>query len=132
MFVILLPLCSDYLTIFQGFYCMPEEGVELQPKPQLLSDDEVIHLAKIFVQQGVTKIRLTGGEPTVRKGVVDLVGKFSPAYRPPFLNYSIHTGRLNELRQYGLRSIGMTSNGIALQKMLPRLVENGLTHLNLR
>jgi molybdenum cofactor biosynthesis enzyme MoaA len=113
---------------------MPEDGVELKPKPHLLSDDEVIHLAKMFVEQGVTKIRLTGGEPTVRKGVVELVGKISPAHCPPSidLEFSIQTGRLNELRQYGLRSIGMTSNGIALQKILPRLVENGLTHLNLR
>ncbi|KAF9651584.1 molybdenum cofactor biosynthesis prote [Thelephora ganbajun] len=95
------------------FYCMPKEGVELAPKAHLLSDDEVIRLAEMFVKQGVTKIRLTGGEPTVRKGVVELVG------------------RLKNLRQYGLCSIGMTSNGIALHRMLPRLVENGLTHLNL-
>ena len=65
------------LTVFQGFYCMPEEGVELTPKPHLLSDDEVVRLAKMFVKQGVTKIRLTGGEPTVRKGVVELIGKFT-------------------------------------------------------
>jgi molybdenum cofactor biosynthesis enzyme MoaA len=72
----------NFLTIHQGFYCMPEEGVELTPKPHLLSDDEVLRLAKMFVKQGVTKIRLTGGEPTVRKGVVDLVGEFRPSPRP--------------------------------------------------
>ena len=60
---------------------MPEEGVELAPKSHLLSDDEVVRLAEMFVKQGVTKIRLTGGEPTVRKGVVDLVGKFLPFLR---------------------------------------------------
>jgi len=54
---------------------MPEEGVELAPKAHLLSDDEIIRLAEMFVEQGVTKIRLTGGEPTVRKGMVELVGK---------------------------------------------------------
>ena len=53
---------------------MPSEGVELSPKPSILSDDEVVRLARLFVQNGVTKIRLTGGEPTVRKGIVDLVG----------------------------------------------------------
>ena len=58
---------------------MPEEGIELAPKAHLLSDDEIIRLAEMFVKQGVTKIRLTGGEPTVRKGVVELVGKFCPA-----------------------------------------------------
>lgn len=60
---------------------MPEDGVELTPKPHLLSDDEIVRLARMFVKQGVTKIRLTGGEPMVRKGVVELVGKFSPSLR---------------------------------------------------
>lgn len=53
---------------------MPSEGVELSPKATLLSDDEVFRLAHLFVRSGVTKIRLTGGEPTVRKGIVELVG----------------------------------------------------------
>ena len=110
---------------------MPEEGVELTPKPHLLSDDEVIRLAKMFVKQGVTKIRLTGGEPMIRKGIVELVGesRLVPALLASISN---SIGRLNGLRQYGLRSIGMTSNGVALHRTLPRLVQNGLTHLNLR
>jgi cyclic pyranopterin phosphate synthase len=54
---------------------MPEEGIALSPKSHVLSDDEVIRLATLFVQSGVTKIRLTGGEPTIRKGIVDLVGE---------------------------------------------------------
>ncbi|KAH9837250.1 molybdenum cofactor biosynthesis prote [Rhodofomes roseus] len=95
------------------FYCMPSEGVELSPRDHILTDDEVIRLAKLFVRSGVTKIRLTGGEPTVRKGLGDIVA------------------RLNGLRQLGLESVGMTSNGIALERRLPLLVENGLTHLNL-
>jgi cyclic pyranopterin phosphate synthase len=53
---------------------MPEEGVELSPRGQLLADDEVVRLAELFVRNGVTKIRLTGGEPTVRKNIVELVG----------------------------------------------------------
>lgn len=64
---------------------MPEEGVELAPKAHLLSDDEIIRLAEMFVEQGVTKIRLTGGEPTVRKGVVELVGK---CYSAPAISTS--------------------------------------------
>ncbi|KAH9897878.1 molybdenum cofactor biosynthesis prote [Cubamyces lactineus] len=95
------------------FYCMPSEGVELSPPQHILSDDEVIRLATLFVKSGVTKIRLTGGEPTIRKGIVDIVG------------------RLHELRKYGLQSIGMTTNGIALHRKLPALVDNGLTHLNI-
>ena len=45
---------------------------------------------------------------------------------------SLFPGRLNELRKYGLESIGLTSNGIALHRKLPELIEHGLTHLNLR
>ncbi|KAA1468082.1 molybdenum cofactor biosynthesis prote [Dentipellis sp. KUC8613] len=95
------------------FYCMPEDGVPLSPNERILSDDEIIRLATLFVKSGVTKIRLTGGEPTVRKTIVQLVG------------------RLNELRQHGLQSIGMTSNGLILHRHLDKLVANGLTHLNL-
>lgn len=57
-----------------GFYCMPSEGVELSKPEHLLSDDEIIRTATLFVKSGVTKIRLTGGEPTVRKGIVEIVG----------------------------------------------------------
>ncbi|OCB85611.1 molybdenum cofactor biosynthesis prote [Sanghuangporus baumii] len=92
---------------------MPSEGTELTPSANILNDDEIIRLATLFVKNGVNKIRLTGGEPTVRKGIVDLVG------------------RLKELRQHGLKSIAMTSNGVALHRKLPGFVENGLTHLNL-
>lgn len=54
---------------------MPSDGVPLTPKEKLLTTDEILHLAKLFVKQGVTKIRLTGGEPTVRKDLLDIVGK---------------------------------------------------------
>ncbi|KAJ7070783.1 molybdenum cofactor biosynthesis prote [Mycena amicta] len=110
----------DYLRIsltercnLRCFYCMPSEGVELSPSENILSNEEILRLARLFVKNGVTKIRLTGGEPTVRKGLSDIIAG------------------LNELRTYGLKSIGMTSNGVALHRRLPELVENGLTHLNL-
>ena len=70
---------------------MPEEGVQLAPKAHLLSDDEIIRLAEMFVKQGVTKIRLTGGEPTVRKGVVELVGKcYLASALDPFNSTPLH------------------------------------------
>lgn len=56
-----------------GFYCMPAEGIELSPKSHIMTDDEIIRLATLFVKSGVTKIRLTGGEPTIRKGLLDIV-----------------------------------------------------------
>ena len=56
---------------------MPAEGVDLTPSHKLLSTEEIIRIAKLFVSQGVNKIRLTGGEPTVRKDIVELVGKWN-------------------------------------------------------
>jgi GTP 3',8-cyclase len=66
--------CIDKPKYVAGFYCMPSEGVELSPQGKILTNDEVIRLAKLFVQSGVTKIRLTGGEPTVRKGIGEIIG----------------------------------------------------------
>lgn len=54
-------------------YCMPEEGVELTPAPHLLTADEIERLARLFAAAGVDKIRLTGGEPTLRADLVDIV-----------------------------------------------------------
>ncbi|GAA5837100.1 hypothetical protein JCM11251_005254 [Rhodosporidiobolus azoricus] len=107
----------DYLRIsltekcnLRCTYCMPEQGVPLLPRDDLLTTDEIERVARLFVQNGVSKIRLTGGEPTVRKDLVDVVSRLS---RLP------------------LTSLGMTSNGIALKRKLPSLVTAGLTHLNL-
>ena len=58
-----------------GQYCMPEEGVPLTPKTDLLTTEEILTLARLFVKEGVDKIRLTGGEPLIRPDVVDIVGE---------------------------------------------------------
>ncbi|GAA5944088.1 hypothetical protein JCM3775_003897 [Rhodotorula graminis] len=91
-------------------YCMPEQGVPLLPKDDLLTADEIERVARVFVDHGVRKIRLTGGEPTIRRDIVDIVERL---------------GRLS------LSSLGMTSNGIALKRKLPALVSAGLSSLNL-
>lgn len=54
---------------------MPEEGVPLTPKADLLTTEEILTLARLFVKEGVDKIRLTGGEPLIRPDVVDIVGE---------------------------------------------------------
>ena len=91
-------------------YCMPEDGVPLQPAENLLSNDEIMKLATWFNQQGVDKIRLTGGEPLLRKNLVELI---------------------TDLNKLKLKQIGMTTNGVTLSKQLPDLVEAGLTHVNI-
>mmetsp|Transcript_14438 Transcript_14438/g.34958 ORF Transcript_14438/g.34958 Transcript_14438/m.34958 type:complete len:603 (+) Transcript_14438:166-1974(+) len=92
-------------------YCMPEDGVPLQPSEKLLSNDEVLQLATSFHTQGVNKIRLTGGEPLLRKDLVGLVSNLN--------------------RNLDLEQIGMTTNGVTLSKHLPDLVDAGLTHVNI-
>ncbi|OWM67624.1 GTP 3',8-cyclase, mitochondrial isoform X2 [Punica granatum] len=92
-------------------YCMPAEGVELTPKPQLLSSNEIIRLADLFVAAGVEKIRLTGGEPTIRKDIEDICLQ------------------LSNLK--GLKTLAMTTNGITLARKLPKLKECGLTSINI-
>ncbi|OIW05362.1 hypothetical protein TanjilG_28827 [Lupinus angustifolius] len=92
-------------------YCMPEDGVELTPRPQLLTKAEILRVANLFVSGGVNKIRLTGGEPTVRKDIEDICLE------------------LSNLK--GLRTLSMTTNGIALARKLPKLKECGLTSVNI-
>lgn len=92
-------------------YCMPAEGVDLTPKPQLLNQDEILRVANLFTSSGVNKIRLTGGEPTIRKDLEDIcLG-------------------LSNLK--GLKTLAMTTNGLTLATKLPRLKECGLTSLNI-
>src|SRR5882762_1283890 len=55
------------------FYCMPEEDYDFTPASRLMQADEIEKLAKIFVEQGVKKIRLTGGEPLVRKDAAKII-----------------------------------------------------------
>lgn len=55
---------------------MPSEGVILSKKDKLLTTDEVIKISNLFVREGVNKIRLTGGEPTVRKDLEDIICKY--------------------------------------------------------
>lgn len=55
---------------------MPSEGVTLTEKNKLLTNDEIYQIARLFVDQGVRKIRLTGGEPTVRKDIVEIIGMY--------------------------------------------------------
>lgn len=91
-------------------YCMPEDGVDLQPASHLLQTEELLHLASFFRTYGVNKFRLTGGEPTLRPDLENVVGG---------------------LKSLQPRQIGMTTNGVSLARKVPDLVERGLDSLNL-
>jgi cyclic pyranopterin phosphate synthase len=79
----------------------------------MLTTPEIFYLSSLFVSQGVTKIRLTGGEPTVRRDIVPLMQQ------------------IGSLRSNGLRELALTTNGIALHRKLDAMVESGLTGVNL-
>jgi len=92
---------------------MPEEGVPLSPNRELLTTPEIVMLSSIFVSQGVNKIRLTGGEPTVRRDILSLMQQ------------------IGALRAHGLKELCLTTNGISLHRKLDNMVEAGLTGINL-
>ena len=92
-------------------YCMPEEGVELPPDDSLMTSEEILRIARLFVEQGVTKIRLTGGEPLLRKDIVDLCAEMSALP--------------------GLETLAMTTNAVALKRKLPALHAAGVNMLNI-
>lgn len=90
-------------------YCMPEE-MTFRPNAETMQDDEVLLLTRLFASLGFDKIRLTGGEPTVRANVVELVRGIA------------HTP--------GIRSVSMTTNGVLLSRLARPLVEAGLQRVN--
>jgi len=110
----------DYLRIsltekcnLRCLYCMPEEGVPQSPPAELLTTPEIYLLSSTFVSQGVTKIRLTGGEPTIRRDILPLMHQ------------------IGSLRSQGLRELCITTNGISLHRKLDSMAEAGLTGVNL-
>lgn len=96
---------------FRCTYCMPEEGMQWLHRDQLLTFEEITRLTSIFASLGVTKIRLTGGEPLMRKELWRLV---------------------NMLRGVeGIDDIAMTTNGFFLREQAGELVDAGLNRINI-
>lgn len=90
-------------------YCMPEKMI-FRPKAELMQDDELILLVRLFARLGIDKIRLTGGEPTLRHNLIPLVREI--AQTP------------------GIESLSMTTNGVLLDKLAGPLKEAGLQRVN--
>ena len=91
-------------------YCMPAQGLPWLPHRDILTDEELLRVVGVFVDLGVREVRLTGGEPLLRRGLADLVGGIAAfAPRP---------------------TISMTTNGVGLDRLAPALAEAGLDRVN--
>jgi cyclic pyranopterin phosphate synthase len=90
-------------------YCMPENMI-FRPTAELMQDDELLRLVQLFARLGFDKFRLTGGEPTVRLGVVNLVRQIAAVE--------------------GVKSLSMTTNGVLLKKLARPLKAAGLQRVN--
>lgn len=108
----------DYMRIsltdrcnLRCIYCMPEEGICQIPREELLGQDEIIKICRLAGELGISRIKLTGGEPLVRRICVPLV---------------------KELKALpGIQQVTLTTNGILLKEQLPGLMEAGLDALNI-
>lgn len=93
------------------FYCMPEEGIKYVPKPHLLTWEEMERIIRLLASMGVDKVRITGGEPFVRRGIMEF---------------------LEEIRQIeGLRQINITTNGVLTAPLVPEFKRLGIKSVNL-
>lgn len=91
-------------------YCMPED-MTFKPNAELMQDEEILTLTRLFANLGFDKIRLTGGEPTVRANVVDIVRGIAETE--------------------GIKSVSMTTNGLLLSRLAQPLADAGLERVNI-
>jgi cyclic pyranopterin phosphate synthase len=91
-------------------YCLPEEHVEWLPRAEILSFEEIERFVRVVAGLGIRKLRLTGGEPLLRKGLADLVGML--------------------VRVPGIADVGMTTNAVGLQRLAGPLRRAGLSRIN--
>ncbi|HLO59696.1 MAG TPA: radical SAM protein [Bacteroidales bacterium] len=92
-------------------YCMPEDGIQLMNHEDILSFEEIRNVVEVAVSMGIDKIRITGGEPLVRKGIVDLVAMLASVK--------------------GINDLAMTTNGVLLDKFAGPLKMAGLQRVNI-
>jgi GTP 3',8-cyclase len=95
---------------FRCRYCMPAEGLPWLPKPEVLTFEELHRLVTIMAAMGVTEVRLTGGEPLVRRDLPDLVARLSTVA--------------------GVEDLSLTTNGVLLDRLAGPLADAGLRRLN--
>lgn len=98
---------------FRCFYCLPHGEPPIAPKEQMLSYEEIEYVCEIFVELGIEKIRLTGGEPMMRRGIETMIGK------------------LDKLKPRGLKDLALTTNGYFLPDRAEGLKAAGLDRITI-
>lgn len=117
------------------FYCMPEDEYEFASAQQLMQANEIEQLAKIFVAQGVNKIRLTGGEPLVRKDAKDIIRRLSKL--PVTLTLTTNGTRLHEfvdvLQEANIQSLNISLDTLQAEKfqLLTKRDQFKIVHQNI-
>lgn len=91
-------------------YCMPESGIDLIPHGEILTYEELLRIVRVFASEGISKVRLTGGEPLVRKGIVDFI---------------FHLSQIEQIKD-----LSLTTNGILLKEFAHDLKQAGLKRIN--
>ncbi|MGY8886191.1 MAG: GTP 3',8-cyclase MoaA [Flavobacteriales bacterium] len=99
-------------------YCMPEAGVQLSPRSHLMTYEEIYSIAKTFVEHGVTKIRLTGGEPLIRKDIPIILEKLAslPVALSITSNAVIIDKFIDTLKLHGVNSINVSLDSLDREK----------------
>jgi len=107
----------DYLRLsvtdrcnLRCIYCMPEDGIKLIDKKELLTFEEIIRVVKILSELGIKKIRITGGEPLLRENILGLIDKIN--------------------KVDGIEDLSLTTNGTLLDRYLSKLYRVGIKRLN--
>ncbi len=93
------------------FYCMPEEGIDYVPKEDLMTYEEMLRIVRVLAGMGIEKVRITGGEPFVRRDMMDFLASLS--------------------RTEGLTQINITTNGTVTAPLVPELKNMGIRSVNL-
>ncbi len=91
-------------------YCMPEKGIRFMPHSEILTYEEMLHIVRLSIQKGIRKVRLTGGEPLVRKGFISFLERLS--------------------KIEGLEEITLTTNGVLLKSFAADIKNCGISRIN--
>jgi cyclic pyranopterin phosphate synthase len=103
---------------FRCFYCMPKEAMEWQPKAEILSYEEIVTLTEIFVKLGINKLRVTGGEPMVRRDIESLIARLAKIDGVEDLAMTTNAHFLRG-RAQGLKEAGLQRITVSLDSLTP-------------